>query len=131
RQAIAWAANRDRRVRKGTRGSEKRDHLSRFCCSRILCRMPDFVDLRTNPQPPPSVAREPAAQSEELVDLVRLCSYGRVDDTERWVREGRADQALTCRREKNPIILCPIRAPIRENNPDLVLLLLQLLSVGS
>jgi hypothetical protein len=98
--------------------------LSRFSGSRILRRVPDFVDPRTNPGPPPGVGRQPAAHGEELVDFVRLCSTGRVYDAERWVREGRPIQALTYRREKKPTILSPIRAAIRENNPDLVLLLL-------
>jgi hypothetical protein len=84
----------------------------------------DFVDPRTNPEPPPSVSREPAAHGDELQAFVRFCSAGRVYEAERWIREGHPIQALTYRRTKKPMVLSPIRAAIRKNNPDIVLLLL-------
>jgi hypothetical protein len=84
----------------------------------------DFVDPRTNPEPPPPVTREPAAHGEDLQEFVRLCSACRVYEAERWIREGRPIQALTYKRAKKPTVLSPLRAAIRKNNADLVLLLL-------
>ena len=84
----------------------------------------DFVDPRTNPEPPSAVSRDPAAHGEDLLEFVRLCSACRVYEAERWIREGRPIQALTYRRLKKPTVLSPIRAAIRENNSDVVLLLL-------
>lgn len=83
-----------------------------------------FVDPRSSPGPPPQVFREPAAHGEEVADLTRLCSAGRVYAAERWIQEDRPIQARTYRRPKKPALVSPLRAAIRENNLDLVLLLL-------
>ena len=92
--------------------------------SRFVLPVIEFVDPRTDPEPPPRVSREPAAQGDDVQDLARLCSSGRVYDVELWIREGRPIQALTYERPKKPTLLSPLRAAIRKNNPDLALLLL-------
>src|SRR6266508_6056822 len=86
--------------------------------------MMKFVDPRSNPEPPPRLRREPAAHGEELRGLVQFCSSGRVYDAERWIQEGRPIQALSYRRMRKPAIVSPLRAAIRKNHRDLVLLLL-------
>jgi hypothetical protein len=57
--------------------------------------MTDFVDPRSNPEPPARVSREPAAHGEELRELVQLCLAGRVYDVEHWIQESRPLQALS------------------------------------
>ena len=84
----------------------------------------NFVDPRRCPEPPALLFREPAAHGEELAHLVRLCSTGRVYAVERWIQEGRPIQALTYALPKKPAVVSPLRAAIRENCPDIVLLLL-------
>jgi hypothetical protein len=59
-----------------------------------------------------------------LLEFIRFCSSGRVYGAERWIQEGRAIQALAYKRPKKPAVLSPLRAAIRDHNPDLVLLLL-------
>ena len=86
--------------------------------------MSEFVDPRTNPDPPAQVTREPAAHGEELRDLISACLAGRVYDVERWIQSGRPIQALDYKRPKRSPILSPLRAAIRKDNRDLVLLLL-------
>jgi hypothetical protein len=86
--------------------------------------MAPFIDPRANPKPPAQVSREPAAHGEELLEFIRLCSSGRVYGAERWIQEGRPIQALAYNRPKKPALLSPLRAAIRDHNPDLVLLLL-------
>src|SRR5207249_2855472 len=83
-----------------------------------------FVDPRSDPEPPPRVCRGPAAHGEELLEFIGFCSSGRVYRAERWIREGRPIQALAYKRPKKPALLTPLRAAIRDHNPDLVLLLL-------
>ena len=86
--------------------------------------MIEFVDPRSNPEPPPRVSREPAAHGEELRELVSLCWVGRVYDVERWIQEGRPIQALTYRRLKKPPVITLLRTVARKRHRDLVLLLL-------
>src|SRR5713101_1868881 len=82
-----------------------------------------FVDPRSSPEPPPKVSREPATHGEELLEFIRFCSSGRLYGAERWIQEGRPIQALAYSRPKKPAVLSPLRAAIRDHNPDLVLLL--------
>ena len=86
--------------------------------------MTEFVDPRSNPEPPARVSREPAAHGEELRDLVQLCGAGRVYDVERWIQAGRPIQAITYKRPGKASILSPLRTAIRKKHGDLVLLLL-------
>lgn len=86
--------------------------------------MVEFVDPRSNPEPPPRVSRVPATHGEELRELVALCRAGRVYDIERWIQEGRPIQALTYKRPKKPSLVSPLRTAIRKRHGDLVLLLL-------
>ena len=86
--------------------------------------MADFVDPRSNPEPPPRVSREPAASGEELRQFISLCSAGRLYDVERWIQDGRPIQALTYKRPGKPSVVSPLRAAIRKKHGDLVLLLL-------
>jgi hypothetical protein len=86
--------------------------------------MPEFVDPRSNPEPPTRVFRQPAAHGEELRDLIQLCSGGHVYDAERWLLDGRPIQALTYDRPGKPSVVSPLRTAIRKKHRDLVLLLL-------
>src|SRR5574341_1490908 len=86
--------------------------------------MTEFVDPRSNPEPPPRVSRDSAAHGEELRELIGLCVAGRVYDVERWIQEGRPIQALTYRRPKKAAVVSPLRTAIRKKHLDLVLLLL-------
>src|SRR6266540_2342523 len=86
--------------------------------------MNEFVDPRSNPEPPARVSREPAAHGEELRELIQLCLAGRVYGVERWIQEGRPMQALTYKRPRKASVVSPIRIAIRKKHPDLVLLLL-------
>jgi hypothetical protein len=86
--------------------------------------MTEFVDPRSNPEPPAQVSREPAAHGEDLRGLVELCTAGRVYGVERWIQEGHPIQALTYKRPKKPSVVSPLRIAIRKRLPDLVLLLL-------
>jgi len=38
--------------------------------------MTEFIDERSNPEPPPRVVRKPAARGEELRELFGLCVAG-------------------------------------------------------
>ena len=61
----------------GTRRNERRDQLSRFRRSRMLGRMADFVDPRANPEPPPTVSRDPAAHMPAIEDAAgRITAHG-------------------------------------------------------
>jgi hypothetical protein len=71
-----------------------------------------------------SYRREPAAQGEELRDLIQLCLAGRVYDVERWIQFGRPIQALSYERAKKAAVVSPLRSAIRKKHRDLVLLLL-------
>ncbi len=84
----------------------------------------DFVDPRSNPEPPARVSREPAAHGEELRELVQLCAAGRVYDVERWIQAGKPVQAITYKRPGKASVLSPVRTAIRKKHGDLVLLLL-------
>jgi hypothetical protein len=64
--------------------------------------MTEFVDPRSNPEPPPRISREPAVHGEALRERVSLCWVGRVYDVERWIQEGWPIQALANRRLKKP-----------------------------
>jgi hypothetical protein len=86
--------------------------------------MAEFVDPRSNPEPPARVSREPAAHGEELRELVQLCSAGRVYDVERWIQEGRPLQASTYQRPRRASVVSPLLAAIRSKHRDVVLLLL-------
>jgi hypothetical protein len=86
--------------------------------------MTDFVDPRQHPEPPVRVSREPAAHGEELRELVPLCRAGRVYEVERWIHDGRPFQAVTYKTPKKPAVETPLRAAVRTNHRDLVLLLL-------
>ena len=86
--------------------------------------MTEFVDPRANPEPPARVSRNPITHGEELRDLIRLCSAGRVYDVERWIQDGRPIQALTYKRPRKPAVVSPLRMAIRMGHRDLVLLLL-------
>jgi hypothetical protein len=86
--------------------------------------MNEFVDPRTNPEPPARVSREPAGHGEELRELIHLCAAGRVYDVERWIQGGRPIQALGYKRPKKPTVVSPLLTAVRTNNLDLVLLLL-------
>ena len=86
--------------------------------------MTEFVDPRSNPEPPARVSREPAAHGEELRELVQLCASGRVYDVERWIQVGRPIQAITYKRPGKASVLSPLRTAIRKKHGDLVLLLL-------
>jgi len=86
--------------------------------------MPEFVDPRSNPEPPACVSHEPAPHGEELRELIKLCLAGRVYDVERWIQEGRPFQALTYKRPKKASVVSPLRTAIRKKHRDLVLLLL-------
>jgi hypothetical protein len=86
--------------------------------------MTEFIDPRSNPEPPARVTREPAAHGEELRDLVALCRMGRAYDVERWIHAGRPIQALTYARPRKPLLLTPLRSAIRTRHRDVVLLLL-------
>ena len=86
--------------------------------------MTEFVDPRSNPEPPARVMREPAPHGEELRELVQLCSAGRVYDVERWIQDGRPIQALTYKRPGKASVVSPLRTAIRKRHRDLVLLLL-------
>lgn len=84
----------------------------------------DFIDPRSNSEPPAKVSREPAAQGEELRELVHLCWTGRIYEVEQWIRDGRPIHALTYRRLKKPPVITPLRTAVRRRHRDLVLLLL-------
>ena len=86
--------------------------------------MIEFVDPRSNPEPPARVSREPAAHGEALRDLIQLCLAGRVYDVERWIQGGRPIQALTYKRTRKASVVSPLRTAIRKKHRDLVLLLL-------
>src|SRR2546426_6515835 len=86
--------------------------------------MIEFVDPRSNPEPPARVSREPAAHGEALRELIQLCLAGRVYDVERWIQEGRPIQALTYKRPKKASLVSPLRTAIRKRHRDLVLLFL-------
>jgi hypothetical protein len=86
--------------------------------------MPEFVDPRSNPEPPARVSREPAAHGEELREFVQLCTAGRVYDVERWIQAGRPVQAISYKRPGKASVLSPLRTAIRKKHGDLVLLLL-------
>src|SRR6266511_3410879 len=86
--------------------------------------MTAFVDPRLHPEPPARVSREPAAHGQELRELVQLCRAGRVYEVERWIQEGRPIQALNYRPPKGRAVDTPLRAAVRTNHRDLVLLLL-------
>src|SRR5947207_7864653 len=86
--------------------------------------MTEFVDPRSNPEPPAGVSREPAAHGEELRELVQLCASGRVYDVERWIQAGKPLQAVTYKRPGMASVLSPLRTAIRKKHGDLVLLLL-------
>src|SRR6267378_2950512 len=86
--------------------------------------MTDFVDPRQHPEPPVRVSRQPTAHGEELRELVPLCRAGRVYEVERWIHEGRPIQAVTYKTPKKPAVETPLRAAVRTNHRDLVLLLL-------
>ncbi len=85
---------------------------------------PEFVDPRSNPQPPAHVSREPAAHGDELRELVNLCSAGRVYDVERWIQDARPIQALTYKRPGKASVISPLCTAIRKKHRDVVLLLL-------
>ncbi len=86
--------------------------------------MTAFVDPRLHPEPPARISREPAAHCEELRELIKLCQAGRVYDVERWIQEGRPIQALNYRPPNGRAVETPLRAAVRTNHRDLVLLLL-------
>jgi len=86
--------------------------------------MPEFVDPRSNPEPPARVSDEPATHGEELRELVQLCSAGRVYDVERWIQEGKPIQAVTYKRPGKAAIVSPLLGAVRRKQFDLVLLLL-------
>lgn len=86
--------------------------------------MTDFIDPRTNPEPPPRVSRAPADHGDELRELLELCFAGRVYEVERWIQAGRPLQALTYKVPKKPMVVSPLRAAIRRRRTDVVLLLL-------
>lgn len=86
--------------------------------------MTAFVDPRVHPGPPARVSRQPASHGEELRDLVQLCRAGRVYDVERWIQDDRPIQALTYKTPKKPAVETPLRAAVRTNHRDLLLLLL-------
>lgn len=86
--------------------------------------MTQFVDPRSNPEPPVQVSREPVAHGEELREFIRLCSAGRLYDAERWIQDDRPIQAVTYRRPRKPPVMSPLRTAIRNSQLDLVLLLL-------
>jgi hypothetical protein len=86
--------------------------------------MTAFVDPRKHPEPPARVVRQPASQGEELRELVQFCRAGGVYDVERWIQEGRPIQALSYKTPKKPAVETPLRAAVRTNHRDLVLLLL-------
>ena len=54
--------------------------------------MTTFVDPRTDPSPPATVARELAAHADDVAELVQFCKAGRVYDVERWLQAGRPVQ---------------------------------------
>ena len=65
--------------------------------------MTQFVDPRSNPEPPGQVPREPVAHGEELGEFIWLCSAGRLYDAERWIQEGgRFRRSLTGGPERRP-----------------------------
>ena len=84
-----------------------------------------FVDPRSNPEPPARVSREPAANGEQLRELVQLCSAGHVYDVERWIQDGRPIQALTYKRPGKASVISPLSTAIRKKHRDVVLLLLR------
>ena len=49
----------------------------------------EFVDPRSNPEPPARVSREPAVHGEDLRDLLGLCLAGRIYDIEGWIQQVR------------------------------------------
>jgi hypothetical protein len=81
-----------------------------------------FIDPRSNPEPPPRVSRERAAHGEDLRELLGLCQVSRVYEVERWFREGGPIQALTYRRPKRAAMISPLRSAIRRRQSGLVLL---------
>jgi len=86
--------------------------------------MHEFVDPRSNPEPPARVLREPAAHGDELRELVQLCAAGRVYYVERWIQAGKPIQAINYKRPGKASVLSPLRTAIRKKHGDLVLLLL-------
>ena len=86
--------------------------------------MTEFIDPRSNPEPPPSVSRDPVAHGEELREFVRLCLAGHVYEVERWIQADQPIQALTYKRPKKASVVSPLRTAIRRKHRDLVLLLL-------
>ena len=90
----------------------------------LFATMTEFVDPRSNPEPPARVSREPAAHGEELRELVHLCAAGRVYDVERWIQAGKPIQAITYKRPGKASVLSPVRTAIHKKHGDLVLLLL-------
>src|SRR3989442_11944559 len=86
--------------------------------------MIEFVDPRSNPNPPARVVRQPAAHGDELRELVRFCASGSVYEAERWIQQGRPIQALNYKVPKRGTLESPLRAAVRTKHRDLVLLLL-------
>src|SRR5437016_3351500 len=86
--------------------------------------MSEFVDPRSNPEPPSRVSREPAAHGDELRELVHFCANGCVYEAERWIQQGGPIQALNYKVPKRGTLESPLRAAVRTKHRDLVLLLL-------
>lgn len=84
----------------------------------------EFVDPRSNPEPPARVSREPAVHGEDLRDLLGLCLAGRIYDIEGWIQQGRPIQARDYKRARKPAVRSPLLTAIRKKHRDLVLLLL-------
>jgi hypothetical protein len=90
----------------------------------LFATMTEFIDPRSNPQPPARVSREPAAHGEELRELIQLSLAGRVYDVERWIQDGKPIQALNYKRQGKAPVVSPLRTAVRKKHRDLVLLLL-------
>src|SRR5712664_1756559 len=86
--------------------------------------MIEFVDPRSNPEPPSRVSREPAAHGDELRELVHFCASGSVYEAEHWIQQGRPIQAINYKVPKRGTLESPLRAAVRTKHRDLVLLLL-------
>lgn len=86
--------------------------------------MTEFIDPRSNPEPPARASRAPADHGDERRELILFCATGRVYDAERWIRDSRPIQARCYKTPKKRTIETPLQAAVRTKHRDLVLLLL-------
>lgn len=84
-----------------------------------------FVDPRTDPAPEPvRPSARLAEQSDDLLELCRLCREGRLYEVERWIQGGRPVQLAKGTARSGRRWHSPLRIALDSGNHALVLLLL-------